>query len=259
MFRINVGICTFVLLASCILPALAQQPAAPADPMQAPQVVTFFGCVTNSSGAIRIVDSSTACHAGEHKIHWNQKGPRGPQGIPGLQGPQGDRGPQGNPGPQGRKGPQGPQGPQGPAGMSTGFSAVSARDVKLTSDFPGVLIAQTASVPKGTYFVNAAALLILGAADHAYCYITSTNGDPEFINFGGSSASDALQQASSTEVLSVGDGEAFQLMCYSSVDQTSLVFDATLAAIRIDKVDSQSAMRTGFAARKALGSQGQPR
>ncbi len=232
MFRISVGTCTLVLLASCVLSAVAQQPADSADSMQAPQVVTFFGCVRNSTGAIRIVDSGTACQTGEHKIHWNQKGPRGPQGIPGPQGPQGDRGPQGNRGPQGPTGPQGPQGPQGPAGMSTGFWAVSDTDVKLTSDFPGVLVAQTAAVPQGTYFVNASALLVLGAVDHAFCYVTSTNGNPDF---GGSSASDGFQQASTTEVFSVTDGEAIQLMCYSSVDQTSLVFDATLAAIRIDK------------------------
>jgi hypothetical protein len=213
MFRISVGICTIVLFASCVLSAVAQQSAA--DSMQAQQAVTFFGCVNNSTGAVRIVDNGTACQAGEHKIHWTQKGPRGPQGIPGPQGPKGASGPQGNPGPQGATGPQGPQGPQGPGVVSTGFTSPGNFNIELTSNFPGVVIAQTDTVPQGTYFVNASTLLDVGLEDRAFCHITTTNGVSGTNNFGGSGLGGVLQQASNTEVFSVDAGDVFQLMCYS--------------------------------------------
>jgi hypothetical protein len=257
MFRISVGICTMVLFASCVVSAVAQQPAAAPDPMQAQQVVTFFGCVNNSNGAIRIVDSGTTCLTGEHKIHWTQKGPRGPQGIPGPQGTKGATGPQGNPGPQGATGPRGPQGPPGPAAMSTGFTGPSDGNIDLTSNFPGVVIAQTDTVPQGTYFVNASTLLNAGPGDRAFCHITTTNGVSGTNNFGGTGLGGALQQASNTEVFSVGAGDAFQLMCYSAINQTSAVFDAKMTAIRIDNVNNQSTMQSGSAAKYALRSPGQ--
>ncbi len=62
--------------------------------------VTFYGCVNNVTGELNIVNASTKCPTGTHKIHWNQQGPAGPAG------------------PQGLPGPQGPQGPQGPSGVA---------------------------------------------------------------------------------------------------------------------------------------------
>jgi hypothetical protein len=62
-------------------------------------------CINPGNGMMRLVDSSTACHANESRVEWNVTGPQGPAGP---QGPQGD------------PGPQGPQGPQGPAGSSAG-------------------------------------------------------------------------------------------------------------------------------------------
>src|SRR4051794_10300563 len=50
------------------------------------------------------------CHANEHRVSWNKRGPAGPRGPRGRTGA---TGPQGSPGPAG---PQGPQGPQGPGG-----------------------------------------------------------------------------------------------------------------------------------------------
>lgn len=148
MSRINVAIYAFVLVAFCILAAAIEQAAAASDLSQPPAVVTYFGCVANSTGAIRLVGSAVVCRTGEHKIRWNQIGPQGLQGDPGPQGSQGIRGPQGNPGAQGPTGARGPQGPQGPAGMSTGFSAVAALGTKLTSDFPGVVVAQKLPYPR---------------------------------------------------------------------------------------------------------------
>jgi hypothetical protein len=41
---------------------------------------TFYACVTNASGAVRIVTAGTTCASSEHKVNWNQTGPQGPAG-----------------------------------------------------------------------------------------------------------------------------------------------------------------------------------
>jgi hypothetical protein len=75
------------------------------------------GCYAKSTGALRVVDSSTTqCKGGEASLAWNQTGPQGPKGDPGPQGPTGDPGSQGPQGPKGVTGPAGPAGPAGPQG-----------------------------------------------------------------------------------------------------------------------------------------------
>ena len=56
-------------------------------------------CVNKGNGMMRLVDATTACHANELRVDWDETGPAGP------------------PGPAG---PAGPAGPQGPAGESAG-------------------------------------------------------------------------------------------------------------------------------------------
>jgi hypothetical protein len=73
----------------------AQPPAAASASVAMPTVVTYYGCVNNTTGAIRIVSKTTMCKSTENKIHWNQvgrQGPKGPQGVQGPQGPQGRKG-----------------------------------------------------------------------------------------------------------------------------------------------------------------------
>ncbi len=38
---------------------------------------TYYACVTNSTGAIEIVTSTTTCQTGQTKIHWYEVGPPG--------------------------------------------------------------------------------------------------------------------------------------------------------------------------------------
>ena len=83
MLRIHACLCAFVVLACSTLPVAAQQPAASAIMALSPTGVTYYGCVNNATGAIRIVSSGTICKTTEHKIHWNQVGPHGPQGKQG--------------------------------------------------------------------------------------------------------------------------------------------------------------------------------
>ena len=63
-----------------------------------PTPVTYYACVNNYTGLIRMVSASGKCLKVEHEISWNQVGPQGAAG------------------PTGPQGPAGPQGPQGPAG-----------------------------------------------------------------------------------------------------------------------------------------------
>jgi hypothetical protein len=90
MFRIVGCVCLFLLLASCVVPMAAQTAAATSGSVAMPTVATYYGCVDNTTGAISIVSKTTVCQSAEHKISWNQVGPRGPQGP---QGPQGVEGP----------------------------------------------------------------------------------------------------------------------------------------------------------------------
>lgn len=65
------------------------------------QNITIYGCITKSSGQIRIVSTATQCKSNEASISWNQTGPQGPQGAQGIQGIQGIQGLQGLQGPPG--------------------------------------------------------------------------------------------------------------------------------------------------------------
>ena len=82
---------------------------------------TFFACVSNNSGTIKMIDENQTCKSNEMKVSWNQVGPKGDTGATGPQGQQGDKGDTGAAGPQGPKGDKGDTGaagPQGPPGVS---------------------------------------------------------------------------------------------------------------------------------------------
>jgi hypothetical protein len=83
----------------------------------------FHGCVSNRTGALRVVKGAKSCakaggrgrrrNPGETAISWSQQGPRGPQGILGTQGQKGDPGTaglKGDPGTAGLKGDPGTPG-----------------------------------------------------------------------------------------------------------------------------------------------------
>ena len=49
-------------------------------------------CVSPGNGMMRLVSASTACHANETPVSWNNEGPAGPAAPPGPTGPQGPPG-----------------------------------------------------------------------------------------------------------------------------------------------------------------------
>src|SRR5215469_7016918 len=59
--------------------------AVPAIALSGTAPVVFHACVTNKMGAIRIVSASTHCATGQHKIFWNQTGPRSEEHTSELQ------------------------------------------------------------------------------------------------------------------------------------------------------------------------------
>jgi hypothetical protein len=124
MSRITAYLCLFGLLGCCVL--LLTTPPAKAATSNVPAATIYYGCVTTSTGAIRIVTATTTCKTTEHKIQWDQTGPQGPQGPAGPQGPQGSKGATGAQGPTGPSGPQGPAGAQGPPGVSVGYYAIGS-------------------------------------------------------------------------------------------------------------------------------------
>jgi hypothetical protein len=87
---------------------------------------TINACYATKSGAVRVIDASSAqCKSTESPLSWNQTPPQGPMGAagpqgtkggPGDQGPQGIKGLTGNAGAAGPAGPRGPEGPPGSPG-----------------------------------------------------------------------------------------------------------------------------------------------
>ena len=153
---------------------------------------TYYACVNNSSGTIKMVRADGTCATNEQRIVWNQQGPQGlpgpagpagvdgaagPAGAVGPAGPAGAEGPAGPPGPAGEdgaagaEGPAGPAGPMGPAGPSGPAVAptVYASSGPL-SEVPWFdpkggpeWVADSAQVPAGSYVV----VLSMPLSNHA--------------------------------------------------------------------------------------------
>src|SRR5215469_14195211 len=70
--RVLVGVCALAVavLVGAAIPAMAGSKA-----------VTYYACVTNRTGAVKIVAKTARCRLGQHKISWNKTGPQGPPGV----------------------------------------------------------------------------------------------------------------------------------------------------------------------------------
>ncbi|MGD0682526.1 MAG: hypothetical protein ABR990_10775 [Terracidiphilus sp.] len=96
-------------LAICVFSLLVGTAA-----MAAPASTNVYACVNSTTGAVRIVASTSLCVAGETGMSWALVGPTGPAGPAGATGPNG---------PTGATGPQGPAGPAGSSGLGLAFAA----------------------------------------------------------------------------------------------------------------------------------------
>jgi Collagen triple helix repeat (20 copies) len=92
--------------------------------MAAPNSTSIYACVSNSTGAVRIVAASGDCLSGETQVAWAVVGPAGATGATGAMGSPGAPGAAGAQGPAGPAGATGPAGVAGPAG-ATGPAGVA--------------------------------------------------------------------------------------------------------------------------------------
>jgi hypothetical protein len=87
-------------------------------------VTLIHACVTNRTGAVRIVSATTTCDANrETALGWGIQGPKGDTGVTGDVG---------SVGPQGEQGIAGPQGPQGLTGPGINRANTYTVDVYVT-------------------------------------------------------------------------------------------------------------------------------
>ena len=228
MFRISVCVCAFFLLACCVLPMAAQQPAGSGNVILAPATVTYYGCVNVLSGAIRIVSKTATCKSTETKIHWNQVGPQGPRG------------------PQGPQGPQGPTGPQGPPGISVGYSSLTGTAADIPISSTTTVVAQTNTIATaGTYFVSTSAMPFIVSGDtYAFCFDTLASNGSAF-QYGGGYGSEVYVTTSTSDVIFVGAGDAIQLRCYTGGSNGSFVYNAGITATLIHSSDKAKKGRSG--------------
>ena len=110
---------------SCLLFVAAAAMAAPAS-------TNISACVNTTTGAVRIVASTSLCGAGEIGMAWARggatgatgaQGPAGAQGAAGALGPAGPTGATGQTGPAGPTGATGQAGPAGPTGPAGAIGA----------------------------------------------------------------------------------------------------------------------------------------
>jgi hypothetical protein len=132
---------------------LAAIPALAAD--TATTVVTYYGCVTNKTGALKIVSRTTSCGSGKHKISWNNIGPRGPQG---------------------------PKGPQGPSGITNAYVDESTTTMNITISSANYTPVATVKLPAGNWLMTATVDLAFNnsggaSADSVNCDLGDGAGD----------------------------------------------------------------------------------
>jgi hypothetical protein len=133
--------------------------------VSASAATVIHACYNKSTGDVRIVTASSACHADEHAVSWNiegPKGPEGPAGPPGAAGPKGATGAAGPAGPTGAPGAVGPAGPAGPAGPTgpTGPTGPSGATANFGSNSIGFFAGEggTVECTLGSILLNTSTL-----------------------------------------------------------------------------------------------------
>jgi hypothetical protein len=98
------------------------------------------------------------------------------------------------------------------------------------------------------YYVNASALLVVGANEGAYCYASTASegggGTQGGSSIGAQIGTGAYQQASMTDTIFASAGDAFVLWCYgTSSTPTSTVYNSALTATLINSADDRKKAR----------------
>jgi hypothetical protein len=118
---------------------------------------TFYACVLNNVGTIRLIDTSKSgllghCSNIETRVSWNAQGQPGPAGVPGAKGDPGAPGPKGDTGgvgPAGAAGAKGDTGATGAKGDTGGVGAAGAAGAKGDTGATGAAGAKGDTGPTG--------------------------------------------------------------------------------------------------------------
>jgi hypothetical protein len=193
-----------------VIPAIAAATSSP---------TVYHACVTNKTGAIKIVAASSRCGTGQHKISWNNIGPAGPPG---------------------------------PAGGVTGYSSYHH-----TATFLGSGVGEhgvgTLALPKGKFFVTVTANTwanLTSGPDVVYCILfdgtnTSVVGSyAALFNDGSGSGEGAFALTIATTI-----GGKMKYKCADGTQQ-AYVQDVSMTAIPIRALhaSAMAAARYGYQA-----------
>jgi Collagen triple helix repeat (20 copies) len=219
-------------LAAGAVPAIAAVTASP---------VTYYACVTKSTGVMKVVSASAKCGSGQYKISWNMQGPAGQRGATG---PRGAAGPTGATGPAGPRGPAGPTGPTGPAGVVSGYVATphSGDIIPIPNNVNGKEIISL-TVPAGNYMVTATVPLSASSAGTVSCTLFDSTG---FLNYSYVTISQDSGGYAYGSTTLTGDstvGGTFTVFC-SQASPTAFInagaFDPVLTAIPVSKLNQST-------------------
>jgi hypothetical protein len=113
----------------------------------------------------------------------------------------------------------------------TGFAPITG-DIELNGD-QYVPVARTGTVPAGTYYVHASALIDLTTGDTGgFCVLADSNDDGVFYGNGGGNGENFVQAAESA-VIQLAKPGTFTEACIASTSLGSEAIDAGIFAIRI--------------------------
>ena len=205
-----------VWLASCVAGAAGLVAGAvPALALSGSLPVVFHACVTNRTGAIRIVSASTSCATGQHKIFWNQTGPRGPRG------------------------------PKGPPGPVAAYESQVVVNVLLNASSETTVA--SLNLPAGKFVISAASLAGFSgtapAVDGVECDILSPEGGNAVAATNVNLNQDAGEAVGNADValttaFTTGGGTMI-FECIDTTDQAAMS-NTTLTAVRVNTLNVQS-------------------
>ena len=157
--------------------------------MAGPVLSNVLACVNSSTGAVRIVTSTSLCVSGEIGISWavtgaaGPTGPQGPAGATGTQGPIGLTGPQGAAGATGAQGSIGLTGPQGTTGAIGPQGAAGTNGTNGTPGAQGTAGTNGATGATGAAATISVGTTTTGAAGTNASVANSGNSSAAVFNF----------------------------------------------------------------------------
>lgn len=190
-WHILLGVCLLIILCTALVQADTPPP-------------TYYACVKNNTGTLKIVSVNTNCPTGTYKIFWDQIGPQGPVG---------------------------PSGPQGSSGLSHGYSAVN-NTVQQYNNGP-VQVVTLNNLPSGYYIVTAFTALSIGT--YVTCVLNPDSNSPQsWGDTGGSVSSE--RNFVVTDGINITGG-TISLQCNGQYNEGFGFQSASITAVAVDALN----------------------